>query len=152
MIEEIKSHYERLDPAQQSMFRTQCALQIGSTLGLMEPGQRVQFHLFTVTKAAETNIGSAWDLPAREDDIKEYLYQVSKLHIVDVEHNAFKDLFVFEKRQPRTQEEEEYLVSQCTNPNGHQFEYTGTAYGGDDERYHGEGRCYCIHCGADGDA
>lgn len=40
----------------------------------------------------------------------------------------------------------------CTNPGGHEFECTGTAYGGDDESYHGEGRCYCIHCGADGDA
>jgi len=40
----------------------------------------------------------------------------------------------------------------CTNPGGHKFECTGTAYGGDDERWHGEGRCLCIHCGADGDA
>lgn len=40
----------------------------------------------------------------------------------------------------------------CTNPGGHEFAYTGTAYGGDDPSYHGEGRCYCIHCGADGDA
>ena len=35
---------------------------------------------------------------------------------------------------------------------GHEFVCTGTAYGGDDESYHGEGRSYCIHCGADGDA
>ncbi len=34
----------------------------------------------------------------------------------------------------------------------HEFVCTGTTYGGDDESYHGEGRCYCIHCGADGDA
>ncbi len=40
----------------------------------------------------------------------------------------------------------------CTNPSGHEFVCTGTAYGGDDERWCGEGRCYCIHCGADGDA
>lgn len=40
----------------------------------------------------------------------------------------------------------------CTNPGGHEFVCTGTAYGGDDERWCGEGRCYCIHCGADGDA
>lgn len=40
----------------------------------------------------------------------------------------------------------------CTSPFGHRFECTGTAYGGDDERWHGEGRCLCIHCGADGDA
>ena len=33
----------------------------------------------------------------------------------------------------------------------HEWEYTGTAYGGDDHRWHGEGRCYCIFCGADGD-
>lgn len=40
----------------------------------------------------------------------------------------------------------------CTNPGGHEFECTGVLYGGDDERYHGEGRCFCIWCGADGDA
>lgn len=34
----------------------------------------------------------------------------------------------------------------------HEWAYTGTAYGGDDHSYFGEGRCYCIHCGADGDA
>jgi hypothetical protein len=40
----------------------------------------------------------------------------------------------------------------CTNPGGHEFVCSGTQYGGDDESYHGEGRCYCVHCGADGDA
>lgn len=35
---------------------------------------------------------------------------------------------------------------------GHVWAFTGSAYGGDDESYHGEGRCYCVHCGADGDA
>lgn len=40
----------------------------------------------------------------------------------------------------------------CTSPTGHSWVCTGTAYGGDDERWHGEGRCYCEHCGADGDA
>jgi hypothetical protein len=40
----------------------------------------------------------------------------------------------------------------CTNPGGHEFVCTGTAYGGDDERWCGEGRSYCLHCGADGDA
>lgn len=34
----------------------------------------------------------------------------------------------------------------------HDWAYTGTEYGGDDERYHGEGRAYCSKCGADGDA
>jgi hypothetical protein len=34
----------------------------------------------------------------------------------------------------------------------HEWTYTGTEYGGDDTSYHGEGRCYCIHCFADGDA
>lgn len=40
----------------------------------------------------------------------------------------------------------------CSNPAGHKWAYTGTAYGGDDPRWCGEGRCLCIHCGADGDA
>lgn len=35
---------------------------------------------------------------------------------------------------------------------GHEWSCSGTAYGGDDESYHGEGRCYCSICGADGDA
>lgn len=35
---------------------------------------------------------------------------------------------------------------------GHVWVYTGSSYGGDDESYHGEGRCYCELCGADGDA
>lgn len=39
----------------------------------------------------------------------------------------------------------------CTNPAGHEWECTGTAYGGDDESYFGEGRSYCIWCGMDGD-
>lgn len=40
----------------------------------------------------------------------------------------------------------------CSSPRGHEWAYTGTSYGGDDPGFHGEGRCYCIHCGADGDA
>lgn len=40
----------------------------------------------------------------------------------------------------------------CSDPGGHVFKETGTAYGGDDERWMGEGRSLCIHCGADGDA
>lgn len=33
-----------------------------------------------------------------------------------------------------------------------QWVCSGTAYGGDDDSYFGEGRCYCMFCGADGDA
>lgn len=40
----------------------------------------------------------------------------------------------------------------CSDPGGHKFEGTGTAYGGEDDRWGGEGRMLCIHCGADGDA
>lgn len=40
----------------------------------------------------------------------------------------------------------------CGRERGHRFECTGVAYGGDDESYHGEGRCFCTRCGADGDA
>lgn len=39
----------------------------------------------------------------------------------------------------------------CLPGHSHKWACTGTAYGGDDERYHGEGRSYCEHCGADGD-
>jgi len=48
--------------------------------------------------------------------------------------------------------EEDDFYESCSNPGGHSYECTGTAYGGDDERWNGEGRCLCIHCGADGDA
>jgi hypothetical protein len=34
----------------------------------------------------------------------------------------------------------------------HDWNHTGTAYGGDDESYRGEGRVICRKCGADGDA
>lgn len=34
----------------------------------------------------------------------------------------------------------------------HEWVHTGSAYGGDDDSYHGEGRVYCTKCGADGDA
>jgi hypothetical protein len=34
----------------------------------------------------------------------------------------------------------------------HEWVHTGTNYGGDDERFHGDGRVYCSKCGADGDA
>lgn len=34
----------------------------------------------------------------------------------------------------------------------HDWSYSGTAYGGEDQSYHGEGRCICSLCGADGDA
>lgn len=40
----------------------------------------------------------------------------------------------------------------CSDPRGHSFYRTGTAFGGDDERWMGEGRCFCRYCGADGDA
>lgn len=40
----------------------------------------------------------------------------------------------------------------CSDPGGHSWVCTGTEYGGDDDSYHGEGRCYCEFCGADGDA
>lgn len=40
----------------------------------------------------------------------------------------------------------------CIDPAGHDWVFTGTQYGGDDKRWHGEGRCLCRHCGADGDA
>jgi hypothetical protein len=33
----------------------------------------------------------------------------------------------------------------------HKWHYTGTSYGGDDPRWCGEGRCYCVYCGMDGD-
>lgn len=40
----------------------------------------------------------------------------------------------------------------CGILRGHSWSYSGTAYGGGDESFSGEGRCYCAFCGADGDA
>lgn len=50
------------------------------------------------------------------------------------------------------QDPESYDPGQTCPCPGHEWAYTGSAYGGDEDSYHGEGRCYCIHCGADGDA
>lgn len=47
--------------------------------------------------------------------------------------------------------EEGMTFEQFTCP-GHEWTYTGTAYGGDDDSYMGEGRCFCANCGMDGDA
>jgi hypothetical protein len=52
----------------------------------------------------------------------------------------------------RRDEETEDFGDRCSSPKGHSFRRTGAAYGGDDERWGGEGRCFCVHCGADGDA
>jgi hypothetical protein len=38
---------------------------------------------------------------------------------------------------------------ECTDPRGHHWVIEGAA---DDYPGAGEGRCYCEHCGADGDA
>lgn len=43
-------------------------------------------------------------------------------------------------------------TGECRGMVGDNWVYTGTQYGGDDESYFGEGRCYCQFCGADGDA
>ena len=40
----------------------------------------------------------------------------------------------------------------CGITRGHSWSYTGSNYGGDDERFGGDGRCLCAYCGADGDA
>lgn len=45
-----------------------------------------------------------------------------------------------------------YRQFACGFEHGHDWRFTGTAYGGDDESYRGEGRAYCCLCGADGDA
>lgn len=50
------------------------------------------------------------------------------------------------------EESQSFEAFVCENTTGHDWKYTGTAYGGDDESYHGEGRCYCANCDADGDA
>ena len=73
----------------------------------------------------------------------------SKLHqraLLTIQKWHADDPFASEREDPG-----EYPPP-CTNPGGHQYECTGTAYGGDDESYMGEGRCLCIFCGADGDA
>jgi len=49
-------------------------------------------------------------------------------------------------------DDEQEPDDRCSNPNGHKWNYTGTQYGGDDDRWNGEGRVLCVWCGADGDA
>jgi len=46
-------------------------------------------------------------------------------------------------------EREDDLTEQDLCP--HEWAFSGTAYGGDDPSFRGEGRCYCLLCGADGD-
>ena len=41
---------------------------------------------------------------------------------------------------------------ECATERGHSWSFSGSAYGGDDDSYGGEGRAYCCLCGADGDA
>lgn len=58
-----------------------------------------------------------------------------------------------EERAPVLEDrEEDDDPTGCKCPTGPSWVYTGTAYGGDDPSYHGEGRVYCSGCGADGDA
>jgi hypothetical protein len=40
----------------------------------------------------------------------------------------------------------------CARTRRHRWLCSGTAYGGDDPRWMGEGRMLCAYCGADGDA
>lgn len=47
----------------------------------------------------------------------------------------------------QTFEQQQFETEECN----HEWVHTGTEYGGDDESYHGEGRCYCLLCGEDGD-
>ena len=54
--------------------------------------------------------------------------------------------------RPADPEEPEFDPGQRGPCPGHVWAFTGTQYGGDDERFHGEGRAYCELCGADGDA
>ena len=54
-------------------------------------------------------------------------------------------LFAYARGDAESESLQEFLCE------SHEWVYTGTAYGGDDESYHGEGRVYCTHCGKDGD-
>jgi hypothetical protein len=63
----------------------------------------------------------------------------------DIEQRYCARCHVFVDDEP---EIEPIDVDNCA----HEWAYTGTIYGGDDDRWHGEGRCFCIWCGADGDA
>ena len=51
------------------------------------------------------------------------------------------------KRRPQFDDDGD-PIDRCA----HEWECSGSAYGGDDDRWHGEGRVYCTLCGADGDA
>lgn len=70
---------------------------------------------------------------------------------IDRAANGPEDPEAYGDDLPEEEEEPDYPPP-CTNPGGHEWVYTGTQYGGDDESYFGEGRCYCQWCGADGDA
>jgi len=71
---------------------------------------------------------------------------------LDGAHDAFADGLTIEEYVQEVRTGRDEPDDACTDPSGHEWAYSGTAYGGDDDSYFGEGRCYCVHCGADGDA
>lgn len=64
------------------------------------------------------------------------------------EYDDWRNGWEHADEQWRDIEREEREADSCA----HEWSYSGTAYGGDDPRYMGEGRVRCVHCGADGDA
>jgi hypothetical protein len=67
------------------------------------------------------------------------------------DHTSYAEGYADGERQAERNakhDEDEPAETDCA----HRWSYSGTAYGGDDDSYHGEGRCYCTLCGADGDA
>lgn len=95
--------------------------------------------LVVAAEAAGWDIGENKDVLQRARDGFAALVQVHAGEVADDQHLDVSA--VFDDGEPR-----------CTHPGGHSWAFTGTQYGGDDDSYHGEGRCYCEHCGADGDA
>lgn len=95
-----------------------------------------------------------------DDAFEEFEHQQGQRGVVEVElteklHGAGIEVLqrwsAKEEAAEQIEDVDDEPDGRCTNPKGHEYAYTGTAYGGDDESYHGEGRCYCIYCGADGD-
>jgi hypothetical protein len=74
----------------------------------------------------------------------------SQYHQLRIEHPEIAALTVYQYLR----DDQGLTISQfeCATKRGHSWGFTGSDYGGDDEGYRGEGRCYCRFCGADGDA
>lgn len=80
-----------------------------------------------------------------DDILREQLRALVRRHSFGSVERALDEI---NQQAANTAEADDEPAENCA----HEWIFTGTAYGGEDSRWHGEGRCFCAKCGADGDA